>query len=64
MTSSTIDGQLTCAREWAYAITGSGPIPAYAPYDGASGLSAPVQGFATGSNRIDAAFGRRLGDSN
>ena len=56
MTAPTIDCQLMCACEWAYAITGSGPVPPQAPYDGGSGLVAPVQGFATGSNRIDAAL--------
>jgi len=56
MTAPTTDGRMICASNWAYAITQTGPVPPLAPYDSGCGLTGTISGFATGSNRIDAAL--------
>jgi hypothetical protein len=56
MAAPTIDGRMICASNWASAVLQTGPLPPLAPYDSGCGLTGTITGFATGSNRIDAAF--------
>lgn len=53
--ATTLDAQLLCACNWAYAIQGNGTVPASLPYSAASGLS-QVQGFVGGPDNIDGAL--------
>ena len=52
----SVDTQLICASNLAYAIEVAGNVPELAPYFAGCSLISPIAGFVAGSGHIDAAF--------